>query len=615
MTANVGIKECHIQNYPVDIVYLWCDASDKVWRDKKNNELKKYGKVLDKDSISECRFIQNDELKYSLRSLEKFAPWINNIFIVTDNQIPQWLDTSNPKIHIVDHREILPPEYLPTFNASAIEAAIHKIPGLSEHFLFANDDMFFGNFVTKDFFFNSNGLPIFRFAGRRIVNKKYKHLYGYMISQAYNLVRNKLGESVPYFPHHNIDAYRKSDIEKCYAEFQKGFENTASQKFREPDCIQRSIYEYWSIAKGFGEFRILGGFSDKLSRIFTKTSPDSMVIELKKGKLKQIEKLRPYLFCLNDSLRTNDEDRMAMKYFLEKSFSMPSSFEKKPEKSTEVCVCYHKEFPIIKNEILTPIQVGAALSDKNLGILKDNTKDNISLKNPYYCELTALYWLWKNSDADYKGLMHYRRLLDLSCSDVRWYNKFPDNIAEKLCLNNDKINSILADYDIILPMKRIIPQSSSIYNYYKKRHYISDLDRILEIIKEKTPQIYDTAIHVLKDTKEIYLYNIFISSKEFLDEYASWLFDILGILESEIQSEIGKREVFQQRVYGFLAERLLTVYVAYKQTLGLKIKEVPTVYCETNKKRYDIFQLRTKIYRVITKLGIRKEHWREQYGV
>lgn len=613
---NVGIKECYIQDYPVDIVYLWCDSSDNVWRDKKNNELKKSGKLLDKDSTNECRFVQNDELKYSLRSLEKFAPWINNIFIVTDNQIPKWLDTSNPKIHIVDHREILPAEDLPTFNSMAVETVLHKIPGLSEHFLYANDDMFFGNFVTKDFFFNNNGLPIFRFLKRYLKNKKYKHLYGYTIYQAYNIIKKKMRVPVPYFPHHNIDAYRKSDIEKCYEEFRVEFEKTAAQKFRQDDGIQRAIYEYYALAKGWGEYRIVrNDFWHNLFYILNQKSPDSIMFTLKKDKLFLVEKMKPYLFCLNDSLKTTNEDRLKMKEFLEEKFPTPSSFEKKTEKSTEICVCYHKEFDIIKNDVLVPIQVGASVSGIDLGILKDNTKENISEKNPYYCELTALYWLWKNSDADYKGLMHYRRLLDLSCGSVRWYNKFPDNIAEILCLNNAKINSILSDYDIILPMKRIIPQSSSIYNYYKKRHYISDLDRILEIIKEKTPQIYNTAIHVLKDTKDIYLYNIFISSKEFLDGYAAWLFDILGILESEIQSEVEQRDVFQQRVYGFLAERLLTVYVEYKKTLGLKVKEVPTVYCETNKKRYDTFQLRTKIYKIITKLGIRKKHWREQYGV
>ncbi len=615
MVVGIGNSCDIIKDFPVDIVYLWCDSHDKKWCEKKNNELKKYGKSLDKDSTGECRFIENDELKYSLRSLEKYAPWINNIFIVTDNQIPSWLDTSNPKIHIIDHKDILPTDNLPTFNASAIESAIHKIPNLSEHFLFANDDMFFGNFVSKKFFFNEDGLPIFRFSNRRIINKVYKHLYGYMISHAYKLVKKKYGKSVPYFPHHNIDAYRKSDIEKCYMEYKEGFENTAKQKFREKDCIQRSIYEYYSLANSLGEYKIVNNFSAKLNSLINKKPLDSIMFELKKEKLEYIKKIKPYLFCLNDGLKTDNDDRIAMKIFLEQAFPEPSTFEKDNLKNADILICYHKEFNLIQNEILKPIQVGAEISNIDLGVLKDNSDDNISAKNKYYSELTALYWLWKNSDASYKGLMHYRRLFDLGCGEKRWYHKFPENIEDKLFLNKEYLNFLLSDYDIILPMKRVISKSKSIYEYYKKKHYINDLDRVLEIIKSKTPEIYPVAEDIIKNKNEMYLYNMFVSTKEFLNDYASWLFDILFTLEAEIQSDIENRDLYQQRVYGFLSERLFTVYVEYRKNKGLKVKEVPVVYCELNKKRYDIFQLRTKIYKIITKFGIRKKHWKEQYGV
>ena len=318
-----------INNCPVDIVYLWCDSSDNVWREKKNNELRKYGKNLDNDSVGECRFIDNDELKYSLRSLEKFAPWINNIFIVTDNQIPSWLDTTNPKIHIVDHSQIMPPEALPTFNASAIEVALHKIPNLSEHFLFANDDMFFGNFVEKKFFYNENdGRPIFRFSKRKIINKLYRHLYGYMIFRAYNLVKEKFGKSCPHFPHHNIDAYRKSDVEKCYLEYKEGFDKTEKQKFREKECIQRSIFSYFSIANGSGTYKIVDTFAARFIVFLTCKRVDSLLVELRKSKLELIRKYRPCLFCLNDSLKTTDDDRLAMRNFLDEKFPKPSSFEK-----------------------------------------------------------------------------------------------------------------------------------------------------------------------------------------------------------------------------------------------------------------------------------------------
>ena len=317
-----------INNCPVDIVYLWCDSSDNVWREKKNNELKKYGKNLDNDSVGECRFIDNDELKYSLRSLEKFAPWINNIFIVTDNQIPSWLDTTNPKIHIVDHTQIMPSEALPTFNSMAIETRLHKIPNLSEHFLYANDDMFLGNFVDKTFFFNEDGTPIFRFSRRRIIKKPYRRLYGYTIAKAYKIVKNTIGKSFSYFPHHNIDAYRKSDLESCYLNFEKEFENTTFQKFREKESVQRSIYEYYSLAKGIGTPKIVNNISAKFSAFLISQPIDSALVELKESKIRYVDKNKPCLFCFNDCLKTTDDDRLAMRKFLEEKFPRPSSFEK-----------------------------------------------------------------------------------------------------------------------------------------------------------------------------------------------------------------------------------------------------------------------------------------------
>ncbi|MBE7712413.1 MAG: DUF4422 domain-containing protein [Cyanobacteria bacterium SIG26] len=603
-----------MDNFPVDIVYLWCDSSDKDWLEKKNQELAKYGKNLDNDSTGECRFLDNDELKYSLRSLEKYASWIRNIYIVTASQIPSWLDVTNSRIKIVNHDQILPKDVLPTFNSVAIETALHRIPDLAEHFLYANDDMFFGANVDKNFFFSVDGRPIFRFSKRKIINKKYRHLYGYTIARAYNLVKNKFGDTTPYFPHHNIDAYRKSDIEKCYEEFVEDFELTSRQKFREKDCIQRAIFGYYSIANGLGIGKVVNDFSTVIKSKLKNVILDSKLIELTASKLKNIGRT-PYLFCFNDSLKTTDEDRIIMSEYLQKEFPNPSEFEKKSDEKSQVLVCYHKEFDYIENEICNPIQVGAGILDVDLGILKDNTGDNISDKNKNYCELTAHYWLWKNSTADYVGLMHYRRLFDLGDKNIRWYNGFPDNIADVLGLSELKLNSIMKNCDVIVPMKRVVQQSSTIYTYYNKRHYISDLDRTLEIINVKYPKYYDTAIDVLKNSNEMYLYNMFISSKEFMDNYSSWLFDILFTLEKEIQADVENRDVFQQRVYGFLSERLFTVYVEYCKKQGLRVKEVPVAYCEMNKKRYDVFQFRTKMYRILTKVGIRRPHWREQYGV
>ena len=130
----------------IDLVYLWVNGSDPKWQAKHNACI---GKTeANSDVNCDGRYADNDELKYSLRSVDMYAPWIHRIFIVTDDQVPSWLDTSNPKVRIVDHTEIMPSQSLPCFNAALIEHFLWKIPGLSEHFLFANDDMFINRPVT-----------------------------------------------------------------------------------------------------------------------------------------------------------------------------------------------------------------------------------------------------------------------------------------------------------------------------------------------------------------------------------------------------------------------------------------------------------------------------------
>ena len=118
-------------NFPVDIVYTWVNGSDKNWLQKKNDTLKKYSNFHKKDEVSgNARFYDRDELKYSLRSISKFAKWIRNIFIITDNQIPEWLNLNHSKIKVIDHKDIFKNEHLPSFNSNAIESNIHNIKEL-----------------------------------------------------------------------------------------------------------------------------------------------------------------------------------------------------------------------------------------------------------------------------------------------------------------------------------------------------------------------------------------------------------------------------------------------------------------------------------------------------
>lgn len=144
----------------IDLVYLWVDGSDPKWLAKHNACI---GKTEEKSTVNcKGRYADNDELKYSLRSVGMYAPWVRKVFIVTDSQTPEWLDTSNPKVKVVDHKEIMPEVCLPCFNATVIEHFLWKIPGLSEHFLFANDDMLINRPLAPGFFFADDGLPIIR---------------------------------------------------------------------------------------------------------------------------------------------------------------------------------------------------------------------------------------------------------------------------------------------------------------------------------------------------------------------------------------------------------------------------------------------------------------------
>ncbi|MGP5694302.1 stealth family protein, partial [Brachybacterium alimentarium] len=142
-------------SFPIDAVYTWVDGSDPEWLRLKSN----YSPIemTHEEVDSAARYASRDELLYSLRSIHDFAPWVRNIFVVTAGQHPQWLG-QNEKVKIVNHSDIFPDSrHLPTFNSHSIEANIHRIEGLSEHFLYLNDDMFFGRAVPPSLFFFGNG--------------------------------------------------------------------------------------------------------------------------------------------------------------------------------------------------------------------------------------------------------------------------------------------------------------------------------------------------------------------------------------------------------------------------------------------------------------------------
>lgn len=275
--------------------------------------------------------------------------------------------------------------------------------------------------------------------------------------------------------------------------------------------------------------------------------------------------------------------------------------------NNQIFVCFHKEAPIKQNNVIIPIQVGKKLSPHKLDMIGDDTGDNISAKNPYFCELTATYWIWKNVKADNVGLFHYRRYLNLKNNITQVFENI-DNL-KKYGLDTYTISNMLKENDIIVP-RRSHPIPLNLYDYYAQEHEAADLDKVLDIINHKYPEMYSSVIQTLKHNSTEYFCNMLITSKKFFDAYANWLFDILFELEHQIQNDVLQRTPYQQRVYGFLAERLTTVYIDYmQQTQNIKIKEVPIIFVETDKAKYRKYCFKRIKRKILTAIGLGKKRW------
>ena len=305
------------KNLKIDLVYLWVDGNDAKWQEEKE-EWQARLNIPSGGSANNCRFIDNHELKYSLRSVEMNAPWINHIFIVTNGQVPEWLDTTHPKITIVTHKEIMPSEALPTFNSEAIETCIANIPGLSEYFLYANDDCFINRPVSPDFFFTKNKEPIIRL-------KKYKwsqedieqKCYMKNVIYSMNLIKDKYDQKYEFENIHNIDAYRKSYLIKCRQEFKSDFENTCNCRFRTPESVQRIIYYMWMLANNLGELQDCA----QTNTLYLKILPPEYMN-------KKINSIKPVLLCINDEEKVNPDNRKKLKNFLQNLYPQKQYWEK-----------------------------------------------------------------------------------------------------------------------------------------------------------------------------------------------------------------------------------------------------------------------------------------------
>ena len=302
----------------IDIVYLWVDGNDPAW-------LKKRQPYLKTEINTTGRYQDNQELKYSLRSIDQHLPWIRKIFIVTDQQIPPFVDINHPKIEIIDHTTLLPKEILPTFNSSVLDYFVYKIPGLSEHFLYANDDMFVYDDLSPSFFFQE-GVPILRMKYNPLIHykiqfKKLFHLrinnYRLAIENAYTIFKNKFNRFYPITSHHNIDACLKSDYQRIVEEvFAEELAPSFRNRFRDKTDIQRILIIYYGLVNKTGVLKYVGRKESCRIRVH-RSNYD-----------KYIRKYNPQLFCLNDTEHANDSHRAQVAPFLEKLFPNKAAFEK-----------------------------------------------------------------------------------------------------------------------------------------------------------------------------------------------------------------------------------------------------------------------------------------------
>ncbi len=273
----------------------------------------------------------------------------------------------------------------------------------------------------------------------------------------------------------------------------------------------------------------------------------------------------------------------------------------------KILVAEHKPAYHIDNPLLLPVHVGAALSGANLGIQRDDDgQDNISTKNPNYCELTAIYWAWKNLDADYYGLFHYRRYLSFADATDEFTTKPYLSIKsaeQKIGIDQQTIEQVIAGVDAVVPRPEDVSKhrgESNAYLQYKKDHYIADLDICLEYIIEKYP---DIAPHVQSVHEPyVYSYNMFVMKKTVFEEYCEYIFDVLRYFDT--QSDISGYDSYQSRVDGFLAERLTSIFVYYLKARGDTVRELQTAFFECTEPHQTLASLKFRLLKPIR--GVRR---------
>lgn len=311
-------------NQPIDVVYTWVDSEDPQWKKDYADALALHGSSSPRTASDIVRFQDRDELKYSLRALEMFAPWVNHIYLVTSGQVPSWLDVDNPRITLVRHADIFEQqEDLPTFNSHAIEANLHRIPGLNEHFLYFNDDVFLADCATPETFFTSNGKSKYFESNNNVPSNPLVT----DLPSNWAAFNNKklLEDSFEYVVtkkfKHTAHAQRLTTLKKAALHFREKVDETVTKKFRDRSDIALPS----NLAHHFGSIIGTAVAADIKYRYIDLNSA-RVDVELSRLLLWD----DPTIFCLNQVRSRVAQDRSEatlIQNFLEKYFPWKSSAE------------------------------------------------------------------------------------------------------------------------------------------------------------------------------------------------------------------------------------------------------------------------------------------------
>lgn len=323
----------------IDIVITWCDGNDPVFASRKKKRMREMGLKWDENNLGDMRYFDNEELRYSLRSIHKYLPWINHIFLVTDKQRPSWL-VDNPKLTIIDHKEIIPSAYLPTFNSVTIESFIHHIPALAEKFLLFNDDFFINRPLSPSFFFDGD-LPIVRLIKDKerwqfksleeavdTLNTAEISSFRKTLINAWYLFSSKNSLIPFYVLAHTVDAYTRETFERVQQKYPELLARNVSP-FRTDENIQRVLYQLEMIYFGgcrLEEVKPLT-FIQKHMPMFSSKRVDSFEGTESPKTWKRIRSLKPGMFCLNAAIKNEPSVKAQSSKLLKELFPERSPYE------------------------------------------------------------------------------------------------------------------------------------------------------------------------------------------------------------------------------------------------------------------------------------------------